>query len=78
MEWESIGLWDPVWFNRGIRINHCSPVIDTSAISSGRTNKQTDTCRKRRQKGHHFVFCSIPHLSFLSYVVTHVCYFLFA
>ena len=31
-------IMNPLWFDLGMRINHCSPAIDTSAISSGRTN----------------------------------------
>ena len=60
MEWESIGLRDPVWYNRGIRINHCSPTIDTSAISSGRTN--VTACRKGDKKG--IILCFVPFIIF--------------
>ena len=73
MEWESIGLWDPVWFNRGKRINHCSHAIVTFAISSGGTNV-TARMSKKATKGASFCVSSIPHLSCLSYVVAHVCY----
>ena len=53
------------------------PAIDTSAISSGRTNV-TARMSLNATKRAHFVFCSLPHLSCLSYDVAHVCYFHFA
>ena len=56
----------PVWFNQGIRINHCSPVIETSAFSSSRTN-MTARMSEKATKG--ASLCVLFHSSLIMFVL---------